>query len=97
MDDLNRVVSASTTNVVGGSSHNIRYADNGIGNIEAGSDSYAGTGYANPHAVTSAGGTSYGETAHRHRHLIHWSEMRTRPFLIMHILRQWERHNMRVP
>lgn len=57
-DDLYRLTSASTTDAASASFIQA-YVYNGIGSItnksDVGSYSYAGTGYANPHAVTSIG------------------------------------------
>lgn len=67
-DDLNRLLSATATNVASGqSTYTHSYTYNAIGNIitrtdSAGTYSYAGDqggSYANPHAVTSIGSTSY--------------------------------------
>lgn len=61
-DDLNRLLSASTT--AASSTPYLRtYEYTAIGNIGTSSDlgaySYAGTNFANPHAVTAIGATSY--------------------------------------
>src|SRR5258707_1337235 len=54
-DDLNRLLSASSTGAVSGDTLKT-YTYNAIGNIASSTDlgaySYAGTGYANPDAVT---------------------------------------------
>lgn len=56
-DDLNRMTQAVATNVASGqSTYTQNFTYNAIGNITAGpvgSYTYAGTGYANPHAATS--------------------------------------------
>jgi len=65
-DDLNRLTSATATNVAEGqSAYSETYSYNAIGNITAktgqGTYSYegnTGTNYANPHAVTSIGSTT---------------------------------------
>jgi len=61
-DDLSRLISASSTQAV--TNDYVRnYTYNSIGNITSASDlgtyTYAGTGYANPHAVTSIASSTY--------------------------------------
>jgi RHS repeat-associated protein len=64
-DDLNRLLSATATNVAAGqSTYTHIYTYSAIGNMltrtdGAGTYTYAGTNYANPHAVTSIGSVSY--------------------------------------
>ena len=64
-DDLNRLLSATATSVASGqSTYTHSYTYDAIGNMltrtdAAGTYSYAGTGYANPHAVTSIGSINY--------------------------------------
>ncbi len=62
-DALNRLTSASATGSANGDNYVRSYAYDAIGNIANASDrgtyTYAGTGYANPHAVTSVGGIIY--------------------------------------
>ncbi len=61
-DDLHRLTSASTT-AADSLPYSQTYAYNALGNITNKSDigiyTYAGTGYANPHAATDINGTSY--------------------------------------
>lgn len=61
-DDLNRLTSATATNVAGGqSTYTHTFAYDALGNITSGSVGtylYQGTGYANPHAATSINGTT---------------------------------------
>ena len=61
-DDLNRLLSASSTGAVSGDTLK-SYTYNAIGNIASSTDlgvySYAGTGRANPHAPTTIGSTAY--------------------------------------
>jgi hypothetical protein len=61
-DDLNRLLSASSSGAVSGNFLKT-YTYNAIGNIASSTDlgaySYAGTGYANPHAPTTIGSTAY--------------------------------------
>jgi len=61
-DDLSRLTSASTTNATT-TPYSRTYTYNAIGNISSASDlgnyTYAGTNYANPHAVTSVNGSTY--------------------------------------
>ena len=60
-DDLYRLIGATTT-VASSSSYSRNYVYDALGNIvnkpDQGAYAYAGTGYANPHAVTSIGGTT---------------------------------------
>lgn len=62
-DDLNRLLSATATNVASGqSTYTHTYAYNAIGNITSGplgTYTYSGSGYYNPHALTSIGSTNY--------------------------------------
>jgi RHS repeat-associated protein len=62
-DDLNRLTSATITNVATGQTpYTENYTYDAIGNITsggAGNYTYAGTDYANPHAVTSIGSKEY--------------------------------------
>ncbi len=64
-DDLNRLLSATATNVASGqSTYTHSYTYSAIGNIltrtdVAGTYMYGGTGHANPHAVTSIGAVNY--------------------------------------
>ena len=60
-DDLSRLTAASSSNAVGGD-YNRTYTYDAIGNITAsdlGSYTYSGTGFTNPHAVTSINGQTY--------------------------------------
>ena len=61
-DDLNRLLSASSTSAAFGGDFLKTYSYDNIGNITSSSDrglyAYAGTSYANPDAVTSIGGTA---------------------------------------
>jgi RHS repeat-associated protein len=64
-DDLNRLLSATASAVAAGqSTYTHSYSYDAIGNIltrtdAAGTYSYSGSGYANPHAVTSVGSVNY--------------------------------------
>lgn len=62
-DDLNRLLTASTTLAIAGNNYSYTYTYDAIGNIssstENGAYTYAGTNYANPHAVTGIRGTTY--------------------------------------
>lgn len=62
-DDLNRLLTATSSNAVNGQDFNETYAYDAIGNITSktgqGTYAYAGTNYANPHAVTSAGSSTF--------------------------------------
>lgn len=62
-DPLYRLTGATTTQAAGGANWAETYAYNPLGNITAKSDigsyTYAGTGYANPHAVTAVAGTTW--------------------------------------
>ncbi|MBX4186875.1 MAG: hypothetical protein KW802_01270 [Candidatus Doudnabacteria bacterium] len=62
-DDLNRLTSAAVTSAVNGDNTTKTYTYDAIGNISTSSDlgtyTYAGTGYANPHAVTNVGSKTY--------------------------------------
>ena len=55
-DDLNRLLTASSTGVGSGSDYTHTYVYNAVGNItsgNAGSYTYAGTNYAKPHATSA--------------------------------------------
>jgi RHS repeat-associated protein len=55
-DSLNRLLTATTTGAANGQNYSQTYTYDAIGNMltgPAGAYTYAGTGYANPHAVTS--------------------------------------------
>lgn len=62
-DDLNRMLTATATGVASGqSTYTHTYAYNAIGNMTSGplgTYTYSGSGYYNPHAVTSIGSTNY--------------------------------------
>jgi len=62
-DDLNRLTSSTITSAANGDNTGRTYTYDAIGNIASSSDlgtyTYAGTGYANPHAVISIGSTTY--------------------------------------
>ncbi len=61
-DDLYRLLSATITGAVNGDNSTKTYIYNAIGNMltsDAGTYTYAGTGYANPHAVTGLAGSTY--------------------------------------
>jgi len=61
-DDLNRLLTATVTGAVNGDNTTKTYTYSAIGNItsgDAGSYTYAGTNYANPHAATTIGSATY--------------------------------------
>lgn len=61
-DDLYRLLTSTVTGAVNGDNSTKTYTYNAIGNMltgDAGTYTYAGTGYANPHAVTSLAGATY--------------------------------------
>ncbi len=61
-DSLNRLLSATATGAVNGQNYSETYSYDAIGNITNKNSqvyTYAGTGYANPHAVTSIGSVNY--------------------------------------
>ncbi len=62
-DDLNRLTSDTVTSATNGDNTTKTYSYDAIGNISSSSDlgtyTYAGTGYANPHAVTNVGSKTY--------------------------------------
>ena len=62
-DDLNRMVSASSTGVASGLNYSQTFSYDAIGNItnksDVGAYAYSATGKTNPHAVTSAGSLSF--------------------------------------
>jgi len=62
-DDLYRLTKATVTNAANGQNYVRDFSYDVIGNILSktgvGNYTYAGTGYANPHAVTGAGGKTY--------------------------------------
>lgn len=61
-DDLYRLTSSTITGAVNGDNSTKTYTYNAIGNMltgDSGTYTYAGTGYANPHAVTSLAGATY--------------------------------------
>lgn len=59
-DDLYRLISVQVINAESGDNYSRNYSYDSIGNLlnksDVGSYSYSGAGFANPHAVTSAGG-----------------------------------------
>jgi RHS repeat-associated protein len=62
-DDLNRLLTASSTNAANIQDYYQAYSYDAIGNItnksDIGSYTYSSTGYTNPHAVTTIGSTNY--------------------------------------
>ncbi|MFZ2707526.1 MAG: immunoglobulin-like domain-containing protein, partial [Minisyncoccia bacterium] len=62
-DDLYRLTSATASNALVGTNYAHTFAYDALGSItnksDTGAYSYAGTGYANPHAVTTIGASSY--------------------------------------